>query len=59
MIGGENMDEKLWPVFKDRVKSLLERWDSFKAKHPEWDDKKCIKACLDEINDEFTQAMIE
>ncbi len=52
------MENKLWEVFEDRTKSLLERWSKFQKTHP-GDDKKIIKLFLLEINDEFTQGLIK
>lgn len=55
-------------VFEDRVISLLKRWKEFKAKKAKQSgdgvsinisDAAIIKSCLNEINDGFTQQLME
>ncbi len=53
------MDDKKWELFKDRVESLLERWDNYHSRQPNASDESIIRNCLAEINDDFTKGIIE
>lgn len=50
-----------WEIFEDRVESLLARWKQFKERRANLniDDSSIIRSCLAEINDGFTQRLME
>lgn len=49
-----------WDIFKDRVESLLERWDKFYRRHtPGVIPTQSIKGFLAEVNDDFTKKLID
>jgi len=50
-----------WDLFEDRVRSIIDRWDKFAINHQNDPSisKKCIKGFLDEINDDFTQMLMD
>lgn len=55
-----SMQNDNFDLFIDRVKSLVDRWEKF---HTERTGKKfigqyCIKGFLSEVNDDFTQFMM-
>lgn len=48
-------------IFEDRIKSILERWKKYKENNTQVDriSSKCIKGFMMEINDDFTDILIE
>lgn len=50
-----------WEIFEDRVDSLLARWKQFKRmkKGSGISDQSIIRSCLAEINDGFTDRLME
>jgi hypothetical protein len=51
----------VFDIFKDRVISLLYRWEKFRNCNPELPDvtRKCIEGSLREINDDYTKSLME
>jgi len=44
-----------WTMFEDRTLSLLARWRTFHAAHPERPDYECVNAALNEIDDDYAR----
>lgn len=51
------MEMNNYDVFDDRVRSLLDRWSRFNKANP-GTSTICIKSCLLEVNDEYTQQLM-
>ena len=44
-----------WTMFEDRTLSLLARWRTFHAAHPETPDYECVNMALNEIDDDYAR----